>query len=200
MTGIGLFRLAGMVGALALVCGSAAAQERPRPPDRVAPAPSRKVFIHPAPARPTHPVFFPRHGAFYPAVAYAPYVYAPAPMTYYQPSAVLVTPPVSAPPFPTVIEYPNGRYELWGDGITTPFRWVWIPKPPPGPPEQPPPAASPPPEPPRPPKPSAERPPPPPRTIYRWTDEEGVSHWTDQLENIPERVRSRVETPALAGR
>jgi len=42
--------------------------------------------------------------------------------------------------YPTVINYPHGRYELRGDGIQTPFQWVWIPNPPPPPP---PPAAPP---------------------------------------------------------
>ena len=42
--------------------------------------------------------------------------------------------------YPTVIYYAHGRYELRGDGIQTPYQWVWIPNPPPPPP---PPAAPP---------------------------------------------------------
>ena len=42
--------------------------------------------------------------------------------------------------YPTVINYSHGRYELRGDGIQTPYQWVWIPNPPPPPP---PPAAPP---------------------------------------------------------
>jgi hypothetical protein len=30
-----------------------------------------------------------------------------------------------------VVHYPHGRYELYGDGITTAYQWVWIPAPPP---------------------------------------------------------------------
>jgi hypothetical protein len=28
---------------------------------------------------------------------------------------------------PTVVTYPEGRYQLYGDGITTAYYWVWIP-------------------------------------------------------------------------
>src|SRR2546428_13029657 len=45
-----------------------------------------------------------------------------------------------APPYPTVVQYPHGRYELRGDGIQMPYQWVWIPNPPLPPP---PPAAAP---------------------------------------------------------
>jgi hypothetical protein len=27
-----------------------------------------------------------------------------------------------------VVQYPHGRYELRGDGLTVPYAWVWIPK------------------------------------------------------------------------
>jgi hypothetical protein len=26
-----------------------------------------------------------------------------------------------------VVNYPSGRYELYGDGVSTPYYWVWIP-------------------------------------------------------------------------
>src|SRR5262245_54763197 len=26
------------------------------------------------------------------------------------------------------VEYPDGRYELRGDGVGTPYHWVWVPK------------------------------------------------------------------------
>jgi len=29
--------------------------------------------------------------------------------------------------------------------------------------------------------------------VYRWVDDEGVAHWTDQGESIPQRYRARVE-------
>src|SRR5262245_59025954 len=39
---------------------------------------------------------------------------------------------------------PRGRYELRGDGVTTPYVWAWIPNPPPPPPPAAPPPAEPP--------------------------------------------------------
>jgi hypothetical protein len=111
---------------------------------------------------------------------------------------MVILSPAPPPAVPSVIEYPNGRYELWGDGITTPYRWVWIPKAPPAPPEAPP-AAPPAVEPPARLEPTKERPPAPRRDILRWIDEEGVTHWTDQPENIPERYRSKAHRPTLAG-
>jgi hypothetical protein len=62
---------------------------------------------------------------------------------------------VVVPATPTAVVYPTGRYELRGDGVTTPYHWVWIPTPPPPPP---PPAAAPAPPPP-PPAPPAPAPP-----------------------------------------
>ena len=29
---------------------------------------------------------------------------------------------------PTTVNYPDGTYKLYGDGSTTPYYWVWIPK------------------------------------------------------------------------
>jgi hypothetical protein len=120
------------------------------------------------------------------------------------PSVVYVAPPpvtslTPEPSRPTVVEHPTGRYELHGDGMTTPYRWVWIPNPPPGPPaplETPslgpsipapstPPAALHPPATPHPPGPRSE--------IYRWADDDGVAHWTNKLEKIPARYRPRAE-------
>jgi hypothetical protein len=34
---------------------------------------------------------------------------------------------VTAPTNPRVLNYPSGRYELYGDGMNTPYYWVWIP-------------------------------------------------------------------------
>lgn len=98
-----------------------------------------------------------------------------------------------APQTPMVIEYPTGWYELRGDGMSTPYVWVWIPKPPPAPVQ--PPAMVP----PVPPPPIGsflpETPDGPARhkALYRWVDEEGVAHWTDQRENIPQRYRAQAE-------
>jgi surface antigen len=58
------------------------------------------------------------------------------------------------PPGETVVPYSTGYYELRGDGISTPYYWVWIPTVPASPP-QPPPAIAP--------EPSPIQPPPPPQ-------------------------------------
>jgi uncharacterized protein DUF4124 len=116
-------------------------------------------------------------------------VYAPPPA--YDPPVAYgapVTPDVE--PMPSVIEYSTGRYELRGDGISTPHTWVWIPNPPPAPPVAPPaaPAVSP------PPAPTASTPA---RrtTIYRWTDEQGVVHFTDSSEAVPLEYRAQAKQP-----
>jgi hypothetical protein len=103
-------------------------------------------------------------------------------------------PPLAAsvPPTPTVVEYPGGRYELRGDGITAPYVWVWIPSPPLGPPATPPPPPAPPTPDPSGPAPRAERPSRAQRTrVYRWTDDQGVLNFTDDLENVPARYRTQ---------
>ena len=119
-----------------------------------------------------------------PSVVY----YAPAPV-YYVPPVVYQPPPVyyPAPAMPRVFEYPTGRYELRGDGVTTPYEWAWIPNPPsaPPPPVEPPSVA--PPSAPVPPAPSGSR------DAFRWTDDNGVTTWTDRLDSIPERYRAQVQ-------
>ena len=71
----------------------------------------------------------------------------------YREHEVVVARPVYAPPpqvvvvqsvqtYPTVVQYPNGRYELHGDGIYTPYQWIWIPNARPLPPPPPPPPTS----------------------------------------------------------
>jgi hypothetical protein len=81
-----------------------------------------------------------------------PAVYsAPAPVVYSQPAPVYATrpvtyasPPAGPPPPPRVqreVVYPHGRYELYGDGRSMPYQWVWVanttPPPPPEPPAPP---------------------------------------------------------------
>ena len=34
---------------------------------------------------------------------------------------------LAAVPSATVVQYPTGRYELRGDGVSVPYYWVWIP-------------------------------------------------------------------------
>jgi hypothetical protein len=123
--------------------------------------------------------------------------YSPPPVIYYTPPPVYYAPPVvyQAPPtyvpapataMPRVVEYPTGRYELRGDGVSIPYEWVWMPNPPPVPPApvEPPvtrqstPVAV---------MPSA------PRDAFRWTDDHGVTTWTDRLDSIPERYRAQVQ-------
>ena len=114
----------------------------------------------------------------YPAPAYAPPVYPPAP----------AYGPAGPPPMPRVVEFPNGRYELRGDGVHSPYTWVWLPHPPAAPPEAPPapPAAVP-------PEPGSARPSGATTTVYRWTDEQGVTTWTDRLDKVPPRYRGQAD-------
>jgi hypothetical protein len=126
-----------------------------------------------------------------PVVVYAaPPVYS-APQ-YYAPPVAYSAP--AAPAMPRVVEYPGGRYELRGDGVSSPYSWVWIPDPPAAPP--PPPAPAP---------PASTAPEPslalrvagPRATAYRWTDETGVTTWTDNLEKVPARFRAQASQSAV---
>lgn len=65
------------------------------------------------------------------------------PTVYTVPAPVVMITPPPPPAVPTVVQYPHGRYELRGDGVTTQYYWVWIPNPPPPPPAAPPPPNSP---------------------------------------------------------
>jgi uncharacterized protein DUF4124 len=146
----------------------------------------RHGFVH----RPLFPVFV---GPFLDSsvILAPPVVYAPAP-GYTVPPAYAPPPAYAAPapqPMPRVVEFPNGRYELRGDGVYSPYNWVWVPNPPMAPPPPPPPTAPP----------AAAPEPPPARrpaaltaVLYRWTDEQGVTTWTDSLEKVPVRYRGRV--------
>ena len=87
---------------------------------------------------------------------------------------------------PSVVQYPHGRYELRGDGTTVPYTWVWIPNPPP-----PPPPAGAPPAPPAMEEPAPERH----SQLYRWTDAQGVAHWTDRWDAVPPQYRAQATQP-----
>jgi len=118
--------------------------------------------------------------------AYAPSAYPPAGYGgSYGGTIALSTPP----PMPSVVEYPTGRFELRGDGVVVPYRWVWIPNPPLAPPPPAPPAGPP----AAPQAPPASREPEPTgrTTVYRWTDAQGVLHLTDRLDQVPEKYRSQ---------
>lgn len=174
----------------------------------------RVIVGNPAGSRPSaHHRFAPNsfaprsffHRGFTPfgtIVVYAPLSYGPSSYygspSYYDPSLgyappAMYRPPTGGtvslappPPMPSVIEYPTGRYELRGDGITAPYRWVWIPNPPPAPPADAPPAGAP--VSPAPPA-SRDREPVRHTALYRWTDAQGVVHLTDRGDSVPDRSR-----------
>jgi hypothetical protein len=131
-------------------------------------------------AGPYYPPYYPTTG-YDPSSAYAP-------TTAYSPTPGGTISLGSPPPMPSVIEYPTGRFELRGDGITVPYRWVWVPKPPSAPPPAPPSGA-----------PTAPSAPPAARdqepagrsTVYRWTDAQGVLHLTDRLDQVPDKYRAQ---------
>lgn len=141
--------------------------------------------------------FFPRHfGASGvvvapPVVVYSPPLLDVSPRYYSAPP--VYAPPViySPPPFtqptpapPRVVHYPAGRYELRGDGIGTPYTWVWIPNPPPPPaPPTAPPAGAP----------ISGDPLPARQPVYQWVDEQGVAHWTNRLDRVPWRYREEAK-------
>jgi hypothetical protein len=142
-----------------------------------------------------YPPYYPSPAYYDPPQTYytppAPTYYVPAPSTYYSPPPPSGTVSVAPAPSDNVIQYSHGRYELRGDGVSTPYRWVWIPNPPPPPPAAP--AA--------PGDPSSVAPAPgdssfgspvAPRQsqLYRWTDTTGVVHWTDRIDMVPEKYRA----------
>jgi hypothetical protein len=126
-----------------------------------------------------------------PSVAYAPPPVYIAPQFVYQspPPAAYYPPAPSAPPGPRIVEFPTGHYELRGDGMSMPYTWVWIPNPPSAPPGPPPPPAAPPALPGGPTSRPAPPAPEPTKAIYRWTDENGVTTLTDDVNKVPERYR-----------
>jgi len=125
-----------------------------------------------------------------PAVSSPLVVYSSPTVVYVQPAPapVAVAPP-TPPPMPTVVEYSSGRYELRGDGVTTPHVWVWVPNPPSA---APPPASDGP--------PAGPASPASPSRIYRWTDVDGTTFWTNRLDTIREPYRSRALQPGSPDR
>jgi hypothetical protein len=89
-------------------------------------------MLHP---RPAHAAYRERE------VIYERPVYVERPVYSTYPSQVVVVQPAPPPAYPTVIQYPHGRYELRGDGVRYAYQWVWIPSAPPPPPAAPPPPA-----------------------------------------------------------
>jgi hypothetical protein len=112
-----------------------------------------------------------------------------APARYSAPSGTIAVAPAppQAPPTSNVVQFDTGRYELRGDGVSAPYTWVWIPNPP----TTPPPAA--PTAPPVGPSSGGGQVPPRAGQLFRWTDAQGVVYWTDRLDAVPERYRSKVK-------
>ena len=207
--GVGVVSL--MLASSASEAGTVAVRSSPRAvahSNRVmagAPVLAREPSAFPQPVDPWKfwppRTFSPRHGAspfdsslVFPetGVGSGVVVAAAAPSYMYDQAPVVTG---GGAPVPSVVEYPTGWYQLRGDGVTTSYVWVWIPKPPPAPSQ--PPAVIPP------------VPPPPigsltPETgsdrsprrkgLFRWVDEEGIAHWTDQRESIPPRYRAQAES------
>jgi hypothetical protein len=116
-----------------------------------------------------------------------------APLGVSAPAAGLAFGGAPALPTPTLIEHPGGWYQLRGDGVTTPYSWVWIPKPPlpPAPSTEPAPSAQ---------GLGAPAAPADSRTrdrapAYHWTDG-GVTTWTNRLERVPKHFRDQAAATA----
>jgi len=64
----------------------------------------------------------------YPAYTYPPPTYSSAgPM--YDAQPVTAQPSVQVSPnVQREVVYPNGKYVLYGDGVTQPWQWVWVPR------------------------------------------------------------------------
>ena len=116
-----------------------------------------------------------------PPVAYAapPPAYDPS-SAYGPPPAYAAPPPAYAPPLSQDVQpiereavFPTGRYVLRGDGVNVPYTWVWIPNPPTAPPGGAPSSSM-----------AGER------TVYAWTDANGVTTWTDRLSKVPPEHRA----------
>ena len=150
------------------------------------------AVVYAAPYYYPPPVYYPP--PYYDPPAYsAPVVYSP-PVNYAPPPSQTISVAPAPPPSPNVVQFATGRYELRGDGVSTPYTWVWIPNPP----TAPPPAA--------PTAPPASEPGPngangsggraPARVgqLYRWTDAQGVVYWTDRLDAVPEQYRSKMKS------
>ena len=68
-----------------------------------------------------------------PPVVYAPPPVYSAPVAYSAPAYTTVprTAASTAPAVTRQVVYPQGRYVLYGDGVTRAYEWVWVPNPPP---------------------------------------------------------------------
>ena len=134
------------------------------------------------------PIYAPAPVYVAPAPVYyapPPVYYSPPPPSYYGPPPAYAPPPPApayAPPVQQDVQpiqrevvFPTGRYVLQGDGVSTPYRWVWIPNPPTAPPPAP-----------GTPSGAIEKA----RPIYAWTDANGVTTWTDRASKVPPEHRA----------
>src|SRR5215469_1455480 len=161
----------------------------------------------------------------YPDDWYAPYPYMPYPYAPYVPDLNVSLPVAQASPYMDVTAsmprescFASGCYFLQGDGVRVPYQWIWVPAPPPPPavipyptgryelrgpsrwewvhnsasaPSSVAPASS---------KTTESRPvnlsv----RGLYHWTDENGVTHWTQGLEGVPEKYRPKAGSGVSTG-
>lgn len=126
-----------------------------------------------------------------PYPVYAGPVYVAVPTPAWEPQRQVYL----APPAPAEQCYAGGCYRLQGDGMSA-FRWVWFPAAPEAPPA--PPAASAPvtqapdAQVPADPAPSRSN-----QSLFRWVDDQGITHWTNKRETVPEPYRARVEQRTL---
>ena len=133
------------------------------------------AYYSPPPVVYSTPVVYSGPPTYY---APPPTFYGPPPASYGFPPAPAYAPPLhqDVQPIQREVVFPTGRYVLRGDGVSTPYTWVWIPNPPISPPGAPPGAPS-----------SAIEPE---RPIYSWTDASGVTTWTDRLSKVPPEHRA----------
>lgn len=98
----------------------------------------------------SQPYYYPYSSPYaYPYATYAPAPVYYAPTYYAQPPVSYAAP--AAPAIQREVVYAHGRHVLYGDGVRTPYQWVWVPSRPAEPASRavpPPPAGAPPPPPP----------------------------------------------------
>jgi hypothetical protein len=145
---------------------------------------------HPPDHFPNH---FHGHGRFSGHGQFVPFVGGGTSVVTYAGVPAFEAPAPAALSMPRLVEHPTGWYQLHGDGINTPYIWVWVPKPPPAPiawPAPPPAAHAP-----EPPAPQVVLPPRGPTDpAYRWTDDTGVvTTWTNRLDRVPRRFRDQAQ-------
>ena len=63
-----------------------------------------------------------------PYYAYPPPAYYAAPPVTYAPAQAYATAPPAPPAVQREVVYPNGKYVLYGDGVSQPWQWVWVPR------------------------------------------------------------------------